>query len=100
MLPQLLSNEGPYPLLVEPPDPGYWIQNGNYESAKGEDGVWRAPEISTEHFRINTDKTAFVYGKHFVGRVSAVLRYVYGVWFLPVYQLLCASTSLQPSLVI
>ena len=33
--------------------------------ACGEDGVWRAPEISTEHYTIQADKTAAVYGNYF-----------------------------------
>jgi len=65
-LKNVLVNEGPYPLLIEPPDGGFWIQNGEYDEALGEDGVWRAPEISTEHYSIQVDKTALVYGRNFV----------------------------------
>lgn len=72
----MLVNEGPYPLLIEPPDGGFWIQNGEYDEALGEDGVWRAPEISTEHYSIQVDKTALVYGRNFVRQVRTSLLVV------------------------
>lgn len=72
----MLVNEGPYPLLIEPPDGGFWIQNGEYDEALGEDGVWRAPEISTEHYSIQVDKTALVYGRNFVRQVCTILLVV------------------------
>ena len=62
---QVIVGDGPYPLLITPPDGGYWCQGGDHDMAKGEDGVWRAPEISTEHYTIQTDKTASVYGRYF-----------------------------------
>lgn len=62
---QAISGNGPYPLLISSPDGGYWVQTGDHDVAKGEDGVWRAPEISTEHYIIQTDKTASVYGRYF-----------------------------------
>lgn len=65
----MIEEEGPYPPLIQPPDGGYWIQNGDYEVAKGEDGVWRAPEISTEHYTLQVDKTAAVYGNYFKKQV-------------------------------
>ena len=65
----MLLDKGPYPLVIEPPDGGYWIQNGVYESAQGEDGVWRAPEISTDHYRVDVDKIALIYDRHFMGKV-------------------------------
>ena len=68
----MIESEGPYPLLIEAPDGGYWIQNGEYESAKGEDEVWRAPEISTEHYTIQCDLTALAYGGHFHGQVTNI----------------------------
>lgn len=69
---QVISDDGPYPLLIESPDGGYWLQNGDHEVMCGEDGVWRAPEISTEHYTIQSDKTAFVYGRYFKKQVSVV----------------------------
>ena len=72
----MIVEEGPYPLLIEPPDGGFWIQNGEYEQARGEDGVWHAPEISTEHYRVEADKTAFVYGSYFMEKVCALHVYV------------------------
>lgn len=60
--------EGPYPMLIEPPDGGFWLQHGEHDSARGTDGVWTAPEIDTEHYTIQTDKTAFVYGRYFMWR--------------------------------
>lgn len=57
-------------MLMTPPDGGYWIQNGEHESARSEDGIWRAPEIDTEHFTIEMDTVANVYRKYFKGQVS------------------------------
>ena len=65
--------EGPYPMLIEPPDGGFWLQHGEHDSARGTDGVWTAPEIDTEHYTIQTDKTAFVYGRYFMWRVRTTL---------------------------
>lgn len=67
---QLIAKEGPYPMLMAPPDGGYWIQNGEHESARSEDGTWRAPEIDTEHFTVEMDAVANVYRKYFKGQVS------------------------------
>ena len=69
----MMESEGPYPLLIESPEGGYWVQNGEYESAKGADGTWSAPEISTEHYTVQCDLTALAYGGHFVGQVSQVV---------------------------
>ena len=57
-------------MLMTPPDGGYWIQNGEHDSARSEDGIWRAPEIDTEHFTIEMDTVANVYRKYFKGQVS------------------------------
>ncbi|XP_064384734.1 rap1 GTPase-activating protein 1-like isoform X3 [Halichondria panicea] len=67
-LKRMMECEGPYPLLIESPDGGYWVQNGEYESAKGEDDMWTAPEISTEHYTVQCDLTALAYGGHFCGQ--------------------------------
>ena len=64
----LKTDEAPFPLIINPPDGGYWVQNGEYQSSRGPDGIWKAPEIDTEHFRVNTDNTALMYGCHFVGK--------------------------------
>ena len=56
-------------MIIEPSGGGYWIENGECESALGEDGIWRAPEISTEHYTIQTDTIANIYGRYFVGQV-------------------------------
>ncbi len=70
----MMECEGPYPLLIESPDRGYWVQNGEYESAKGEDDMWTAPEISTEHYTVQCDLTALAYGGHFRGQVGVILK--------------------------
>lgn len=75
----MIDTDGPYPLLIQPPCGGYWIQNGDYEVAHGEDGVWRAPEISTEHYTLQADKTAFVYGRYFRKQVLVAVGYGYSV---------------------
>lgn len=64
----LQTDEAPFPLIINPPDGGYWVQNGEYESSRRDDGIWTAPEIDIEHFRLDTDNTALMYGLHFVGR--------------------------------
>lgn len=60
-------------MLMTPPDGGYWIQNGEYESARDENGTWRAPEIDTDHFTIEMDTVANVYRKYFKGQVSVIV---------------------------
>ena len=65
---ELNKDKSPFPLIMHPPDGGYWIQNGEYETSRGADGIWRAPEIDIEHFRLDFDSTALMYGKHFVGK--------------------------------
>lgn len=57
---------------MAPPDGGYWIQNGEHESARSKDGIWRASEIDTEHFTIERDSVASVYHKYFKGQVSHI----------------------------
>ena len=57
-------------MIIEPPDKGWSVHvDEDIENACGEDGIWRAAEISTDHFMLDSDITAFAYGKHFVGRV-------------------------------
>ena len=60
-------------MIIEPPDKGWTIQvDEDIDSACGEDGVWGAPDISTDHFVLDSDTAAFAYGKHFVGRVRSL----------------------------
>ena len=60
-------------MIIEPPDKGWVIQvDEDIDSACGEDGVWSASEISTDHFVLDSDTAAFAYGKHFVGRVRTL----------------------------
>ena len=68
LLAQMLQEPGPYPLIVTPPEGGYKVVNGEYASSMGSDGQWQAPEISTEHFRVDVDTVALLYGRHFVGK--------------------------------
>ena len=70
---KVFTNEGPYPMIIEPPGGRYWIENGQCVSALGEDGIWRAPKISTEHYTIQTDTIANIYGRCFVGQVRNLL---------------------------
>ena len=57
-------------MIIEPPDKGWNIQvDEDFESSLGEDGIWRAPEISTDHFSLDSDTAVFAYGRHFVGKV-------------------------------
>ena len=72
LLPQLLMKEGPYPLLMEPPDGGYRFEMGDYTSALGDDGVWRAQDISTEHYQLEKDNACHAYGKFFYKKVFTV----------------------------
>ena len=58
-------------MIIEPPDKGWVVHvDEDIDSACSEDGTWRAPEISTEHFVLDSDTAAFAYGKHFMRRVS------------------------------
>lgn len=67
---QVVLGEPPYPMVVRPLDGGYWVQNGEFDNSQGEDGIWRAPEISTDHFRVEVDNTSLMYGRHFANKVS------------------------------
>ena len=87
---QLLQQPGPYPLVVSPPDGGYKVMNGEYASSLGSDGRWQAPEISTEHFRVDVDNIALLYGRHFVGKVSI------DYWRMPITDLLSLFCHLTP----
>ena len=70
----MIAEEGPYPMVIEPPDGGWVVQvDKDIESACGEDGIWGASELSTEHFAIDTDTSVFAYGRHFVGKVSSLV---------------------------
>ena len=57
-------------MVIEPPDKGWVIQvDEDIDSACGEDGLWAAPEISTDHYSLDSDTAAFAYGRHFVAKV-------------------------------
>ena len=58
-------------MIIEPPDKGWVVHvDEDIDNACSDDGTWSAPEISTDHFVLDSDTAAFAYGKHFVGRVS------------------------------
>lgn len=58
-------------MIIEPPDKGWMVHiDEDIDNACDEDGTWTAPEISTDHFVLDSDTAAFAYGKHFLGRVS------------------------------
>ena len=62
-------------MVIAPPDRGWVVQvDDDIENACGENGMWRAPDISTDHFVLDSDSAAFAYGRHFVGRVSIIRR--------------------------
>ena len=65
-------------MIIEPPDGGWVVQvDEDIDNACDKDGVWGAPDISTDHFVLDSDTTAFAYGRHFVGRVRQ-LMYTHG----------------------
>ena len=75
---QVIAEAGPYPMIIEPPDKGWVIHvDEDIDGACDEDGVWTAPEISTEHFVLDSDTTAFAYGRHFVGKVGTICIIIY-----------------------
>ena len=58
-------------MIIEPPDKGWVVHvDEDIDNACEEDGIWSAPEISTDHYVLDSDTAAFAYGKHFLGRVS------------------------------
>ena len=62
-------------MIIQPPCGGYWVQNGEFESSQDKDGIWHAPEISTDHFRVDVDNTALMYGRHFANKVRDPVQY-------------------------
>lgn len=64
---QVLGRVGPFPLILLPQFGGYWIEGTNHEPKE-------PPEIDklpcpTSHFKLETNSTAKIYRKHFVGKV-------------------------------
>ena len=80
-----MSKDGPHPLLINSPGGGFWIENGEYESARATSGFFKASEISTEHFRVETDPLMFAYMRNFLGKVCVCVCGVCGVCVWCVY---------------
>ena len=71
----MIAKEGPYPMIIEPPDKGWVVHvDENIDNACGEDGMWTASEISTDHYILDSDTSSFAYGRHFIGRVRHAWR--------------------------
>ena len=70
-------------MIIEPPDKGWVVHTDeDIDNACNEDGVWSAPEISTDHYVLDSDTAAFAYGKHFLGRVSGKWKFSHSEWVL------------------
>jgi hypothetical protein len=66
---KVIAEAEPYPMIIEPPDKGWAVHiDEDIDNACNEDGVWSAPDISTDHYVLDSDTAAFAYGKHFLGR--------------------------------
>eukprot|EP00731_Ephydatia_muelleri_P015189 Em0008g909a len=65
---EVVAKEGPYPLVISAPGGGFWVENGDYEGARAKNGFIWAPEISTEHLKVDSDPTMFAYTRHFLAK--------------------------------
>lgn len=87
---QVLGRVGPFPLILLPQFGGYWIEGTNHEPK--EPPETDKPPCPSSHFKLETNSTAKIYRKHFIGKVrrdgnnlvevldSCLLNYSF-VWF-------------------
>ncbi|XP_046547125.1 rap1 GTPase-activating protein 1-like isoform X3 [Haliotis rubra] len=66
---QLLAKPGPYPMVVLPPDRGYWLEGEAIQSnTMDSSGNLIIPECNPEQFSLDLDETALVYRHQFLGK--------------------------------
>lgn len=63
---KVLGRVGPFPLILLPQFGGYWIEGTNHKPTEPESDQ---PPCPSSHFKLETNSTAKIYRKHFMGKV-------------------------------
>lgn len=68
---QVLGRRSPFPLILLPQFGGYWIEGTNHEPKDTPEADY--PSCPTSHIKLETNSTAKIYRKHFMGKVRMVV---------------------------
>ncbi|XP_029682292.1 rap1 GTPase-activating protein 1 isoform X3 [Takifugu rubripes] len=63
---EVLGRVGPFPLILLPQFGGFWIEGTNHEPK--EPPETDKPPCPSSHFKLETNSTAKIYRKHFIGK--------------------------------
>ncbi|CAG11829.1 unnamed protein product, partial [Tetraodon nigroviridis] len=63
---EVLGRVGPFPLILLPQFGGYWIEGTNHKPAERPETD--QPPCPSSHFKLETNSTAKIYRKHFMGK--------------------------------
>ncbi|MED6283650.1 Rap1 GTPase-activating protein 1 [Characodon lateralis] len=63
---EVLGRSSPFPLILLPQFGGYWIEGTNHEPKDPPEA--NHPPCSTPHIKLETNSTAKIYRKHFMGK--------------------------------
>ncbi|XP_047204117.1 rap1 GTPase-activating protein 1 isoform X1 [Girardinichthys multiradiatus] len=63
---EVLGRSSPFPLILLPQFGGYWIEGTNHEPKDPPEA--NHPPCSTSHIKLETNSTAKIYRKHFMGK--------------------------------
>lgn len=66
---QVLGRRSPFPLILLPQFGGYWIEGTNHEPKDQPEA--EQPPCPTSHIKLETNSTAKIYRKQFMGKVTA-----------------------------
>lgn len=64
---QVLGRRSPFPLILLPQFGGYWIEGTNHEPKDPPEAD--QPPCPTSHIKLETNSTAKIYRKQFMGKV-------------------------------
>lgn len=64
---QVLGRTGAFPLILLPQFGGYWIEGTNHEPRDLQEAD--QPPCPASHIKLETNSTAKIYRKHFMGKV-------------------------------
>lgn len=68
LCPQVLGRRSPFPLILLPQFGGYWIEGTNHEPKEPQDS--EQPPCPASHVKLETNSTAKIYRKNFMGKVG------------------------------
>uniref|UniRef100_A0A4W6D6H4 RAP1 GTPase activating protein n=1 Tax=Lates calcarifer TaxID=8187 RepID=A0A4W6D6H4_LATCA len=69
---EVLGRSSPFPLILLPQFGGYWIEGTNHEPKDPPEA--EQPPCPTSHIKLETNSTAKIYRKHFMGKVRMEKR--------------------------